>query len=98
MLGLIIKCHLLNYLHSIKYENIIDKACGVDAQIKTWFIMKYDDLHTLSFHQKEQKDLVYHAYHVNNDRRKKVNIKIGRMSSILCFEWAYYKIRLIISI
>jgi hypothetical protein len=60
--------------------------------------MKYDDLHTLSFHQKEQKDLVYHAYHVINDRRKRVNIKIGRMSTILRFEWAYYKIRLLISI
>jgi hypothetical protein len=73
------------------------KACRVDAQIKTRFIMKYDGLHTLSFPPKEQKDLVYHAYHVNNGRRKN-NIKIGRMSSILCFEWAHYKIRLIISI
>jgi hypothetical protein len=36
-----------------------DKACGVNAKIKTWFIMKYDGLHTLSCHQKEQKDLVY---------------------------------------
>jgi len=34
MLKLIIKCHLLNILRSIKYEKIIDKACGVDAQIK----------------------------------------------------------------
>jgi hypothetical protein len=34
--------------------------------------MKYDDLRTLSFHQKEQKDLVYHANYVNNDRRKKI--------------------------
>jgi hypothetical protein len=49
-----------------------DKACGVDAQIKTWFVMKYDGLHTLSCHQKKKKDLVYHAYHVNNDRRKKL--------------------------
>jgi hypothetical protein len=49
-----------------------DKASGVDAQINTRFIMKYDGLHTLSFHQKGQKDLVYHAYHVNNDRRKKL--------------------------
>jgi hypothetical protein len=35
MLGLVIKCHLLNFLHSMKYENIIVKACGVDGQIKT---------------------------------------------------------------
>jgi hypothetical protein len=42
-----------------------DKACRVDAQIKTRFLMKLDGLHTLSFHPKEQKDLVYHAYHVN---------------------------------
>jgi len=48
-----------------------DKPCGADAQIKTWFIVKYDGLHTLSFHQKKQNDLVYHAYHVNNDKRKK---------------------------
>ncbi len=47
----------------------IDKACGVDAQIKTWFIMKYDGLHTLSCHQKEQKDLVYLAYPINNSRK-----------------------------
>jgi hypothetical protein len=47
-----------------------DKACGVDAQIKTWFIMKYDGLHALSCHQKEQKDIVYHAYHVNNGRKQ----------------------------
>jgi len=49
-----------------------DKACGVDAEMKTSFIMKYDGLHTLSFPPKEQKDLVYHAYHVNNDRGKKL--------------------------
>jgi hypothetical protein len=55
-----------------------DKACGVDAQIKTWFIMKYDGLHTLSCHQKEQKDLVYLAYPINNSR-KNLYIKIGRM-------------------
>ncbi len=31
--------------------------------------MKYDGLHTLSCHQKEQKDVVYHVYHVNNNSR-----------------------------
>jgi hypothetical protein len=89
-------CFPYNWLRSKNCKS--DKACEVDAHIKTWFIIKYDGLHRLSFHQKEQNDLFHHAYHVNNDKKKKINIKIGRMSSLLCFKWAYYKIRLIISI
>jgi hypothetical protein len=39
--------------------------------------MKYDDLHTFSYHQKEQKDLVYHDYHVIMIEGKKKKKLVG---------------------